>query len=52
MPEGLKNVLSISSYKWFSAMFSGAGPERNWNNTREIFEKDGIGKVIYFLNVV
>jgi hypothetical protein len=49
VPDGLKNVPTLSFFELLIAVFSKAGPDKRWENTREILENEGIGKVLSFL---
>ncbi|CAG8539253.1 13865_t:CDS:10, partial [Funneliformis caledonium] len=44
VPEGIKNVPTLSFLKLISAIFSNEGPDKRWENTRKVLEKEGIGK--------
>ncbi|CAI2183479.1 2509_t:CDS:10, partial [Funneliformis geosporum] len=44
VPEGLKDVPTLSCLKLFKSMLSIEGPDKRWEDTRKILEKDGIGK--------
>jgi hypothetical protein len=46
VPEGLKNVPTLSFLDLLIAIFTKAGPDKRWEATRETLEKEGIGKVI------
>ena len=45
VPEGLKDVPTLSFLDLLIAIFTNAGPDKRWEDTREILEKEGIGKV-------
>ena len=43
VPEGLKNIPTLSFLDLIKY-----GADKRWENSREILEKEGIGKVIFF----
>ncbi|CAG8486763.1 10773_t:CDS:10 [Funneliformis caledonium] len=45
VPEGIKNVPTLSFLKLVSAIFSNGGPDKRWEITRKVLEKEGIGKL-------
>ena len=46
VPEGLKNVPTLSFLNLFISMVTGGAPDKCWEDIREVLEKEGIGKVI------
>ena len=46
VPEGLKNIPTLSFLDLLIEIFTKVGPDKRWENTRDVLEKDGIGKVI------
>ncbi|CAG8434030.1 9718_t:CDS:2 [Funneliformis mosseae] len=44
VPEGIKDVPTLSFLKYVSAMISNS-PNKNWKGTHEVLEKEGIGKL-------
>lgn len=49
VPEGLENVPTLSFLDIIIAIYNKEGPDRRWESTREIIEKEGIAKVLFFL---
>ncbi|RIA90090.1 hypothetical protein C1645_738110 [Glomus cerebriforme] len=45
VPEGLKNVPILSYLNLLTAIYNKVGQDKRWEDTREIFEKEGIGKL-------
>ncbi|CAI2180437.1 8808_t:CDS:10, partial [Funneliformis geosporum] len=45
VPEGLKNVPTLSFVSLVLAIFSDKGPDNRWEFMRKILEKEGIGKI-------
>ena len=48
VPEGLKNVPALSFFNVLIATITKAGPDKRWEDTRKVLEKEGIGRVIFF----
>ena len=46
VPEGLKNVPTLSFLELVVAMYNKVGMDKRWEDMREDLEKEGIGKVI------
>ncbi|CAI2185319.1 10495_t:CDS:2 [Funneliformis geosporum] len=46
VPEGLKNVPTLSFVRLALAILSNKGPDNRWEFMRKVLEKEGIGKVI------
>lgn len=46
VPEGLKNVATLSFLDLAIALLASHGLDKRWEDMREVLEKDGIGKVI------
>jgi hypothetical protein len=46
VPEGLKNVPTLSFLNLLIEIFTKAGQDKHWEDTRDVLEKEGIGKVI------
>src|SRR5581483_12246236 len=52
VPEGIKNVPELSYLNTLIHIFlNKAGPDKRWENSREILEKEGIVRVI-FLDII
>ena len=51
IPDGLKNVPTLSTLKFITENFTKASPDERWENIREVLEKEGIGKVILSLYI-
>lgn len=49
VPEGLENAATLSFLDIIIAIYNKEGPDRRWEATREIIEKEGIAKVLFFL---
>jgi hypothetical protein len=47
VPKELKNIPKLSFLKLLIHIFTNAGPDKRWENSREIFEKEGIGRVTF-----
>ena len=47
VPEGLKNVPTLSFLELLVAAFTKAGTDKRWEDMRGTLEKEGIGKVIF-----
>jgi hypothetical protein len=45
VPKGLENVPTLSFLTVVIDMFTNAGPDKRWENSKELVEKEGIGKV-------
>ncbi len=45
VPEGLKNIPTISFFSNVISLFARDGPDKRWEKMRKIFEKEGIAKV-------
>jgi hypothetical protein len=48
VPERLRNIPTLTFSKWVIGTISGVGPDKLWEDAREILEKEGIAKVIFF----
>ena len=48
VPEGLKNVPTLSFLDLLNLIITKAGPDKRWEDSRKVLEKEGIGKVIFF----
>lgn len=46
VPEGLKDVPTLSFLDLLVEIFTKVGPDKRWEDTRDVLEKEGIGKVI------
>jgi hypothetical protein len=46
VPEGIKNVPTLSYLDLLIHVFTKGGPDKRWEISREVLEKEGIGKVI------
>ncbi|CAI2177351.1 1454_t:CDS:10 [Funneliformis geosporum] len=44
VPEGLEDVPTISYFGIFKSMFYNEGPDKRWEDSRQVLEKYGIGK--------
>lgn len=47
VPEGIKNVPTFSYLDLLFHIFTKGGPDKRWENTRRVLEKEGIGRVIF-----
>ncbi|GBB91360.1 hypothetical protein RclHR1_01860014 [Rhizophagus clarus] len=45
VPEGLKNIPTLSFLNLVIAIFAKHGMDKRWEDIREVLEKDGIGKI-------
>ncbi|PKK73770.1 cytochrome P450 [Rhizophagus irregularis] len=45
VPEGLKNIPTLSFLDLLIEIFTKVGPDKRWENTRDVLEKEGIGKL-------
>ncbi|RIA97960.1 cytochrome P450 [Glomus cerebriforme] len=45
VPEGLKNVPTLSLLDLLIEMYNKVGPDKRWEDIREILEKEGIGRI-------
>ena len=52
VPEGIKNVPTLSYMNFLIQLFKKSGPDKRWENAREILEKEGIGRVIFLYHAV
>lgn len=44
-----KNVPTLSFLDLLNLIITKAGPDKRWEDSRKILEKEGIGKVIFFI---
>ena len=49
VPEGLKNVPTLSFLDLLNLIITKAGTDKRWEYSRDILEREGIGKVMIFL---
>jgi hypothetical protein len=45
VPRGLKNIPTLSFLDYLISIINKSGPDRRWEYSREILEKEGIAKV-------
>ncbi|CAG8571590.1 15332_t:CDS:2, partial [Funneliformis caledonium] len=45
VPEGLKDVPTLSYFGYIISLLSNEGPDKLWENSQKVLEKEGIGKV-------
>ncbi|PKC66595.1 cytochrome P450 [Rhizophagus irregularis] len=45
VPEGLKNIPTLSFLDLLIEIFTKVGPDKRWEDTRDVLEKEGIGKL-------
>lgn len=49
VPEGLENVPTLNFLEFLVAIYNKEGPDKRWESTRDIVEKEGIAKVLFFM---
>ena len=52
VPEGLKNVPTLSFLDLLNFIVTNAGPDKRWEDLREILEEEGIGKVLFLMRFI
>ncbi|CAG8755817.1 14113_t:CDS:1, partial [Funneliformis caledonium] len=45
VPEGLKDVPTLSYFGFIISLLSNDGPDKLWENSQKVLENEGIGKV-------
>ena len=50
VPEELKNIPTLSFFNFLNSIVNNGGSDKSWEDSREILEKEGIGKVILFFS--
>ncbi|CAG8697785.1 5610_t:CDS:10, partial [Funneliformis mosseae] len=45
VPEGLKDVPTLNYFGYIISLLSNEGPDKLWENSQKVLEKEGIGKV-------
>ncbi|GBC01637.1 hypothetical protein RclHR1_04270015 [Rhizophagus clarus] len=45
VPKGLKNIKELSFFDLFIQIYANDGPDKRWEDTREILDNEGIGRI-------
>ena len=52
VPNGLKNVPTLNTLTFITQVFTKASPDKRWESSRDILEKEGIAKVTFYFLIV